>query len=171
MRQLRTLFLFLCVLPTLIVAQEGVIRTASGASSAQANAALASNVTEFFVFGFGTGAAGDTTYCTDSTNYGSFYNKTDTLSITSLNVILLHGIGADTVMLDIMWDDTLNGVTHTHLNTSGLGCNSTTVGTLDVSFNNAKIPPGFWVWAKTTTTVGRKPTAMYATLSGKRIKI
>jgi len=130
------------------------------------------NITELFTFGFGTGAAGDTTSCTSTADYGSFYNKTDTLSITSLMCVMKHGVGTDTLAVQVLWDDTLGSAQATVLNAAALPINSITLGTEDVAFATAKIPPGVWVWATSPGVVaGRKPTALRMTMSGKRIRV
>lgn len=125
----------------------------------------------FFVFGGGGGNATDTTVFTTSTIYGSFYNVgSDTLVVTELRCVMGHGIGTDTLSVDILWDVNNNDATPTELNTNPLGILSTTSGTVDTSFNSAKIPPGVWVWCETPgVVVGRKPTYFIAQISGYKI--
>jgi hypothetical protein len=133
---------------------------------------LKSDVAPIFVFGAGGGNATDTAAFTTSTYYGSFFNKgTDTIVVTSLNCVMGHGIGTDTLEIQVSWDDSLGGTGAVNLNTAALPINSIGPGTEDTSFDNAKIPPNVWVWAKTTVVVaGRKPTYLATTLSGYRIK-
>ena len=132
----------------------------------------ATSVEELFTFGFGTGAATDTAVCTATAYYGAFYNRTDTLEITSLDAIMVHGIGTDTLTLQVAWDDSLDGTGLVLLNTTPFPINSIGSGTRDVAFNNAKIPPNRWVWMTSPTVVtGRKPASLYVTISGKRIKV
>lgn len=125
-------------------------------------------VRPIFAFGGGGGNAGDTAAFTTSTKYGVFFNKgADTIVVTSLKCVMGHGIGNDTLQVQISWDDSLNGAVVTNLNTAALPINSITTGTEDTSFDNAKIPPNVWVWCTTpVVTTGRKPTILSATLSG-----
>jgi len=124
-----------------------------------------------FVFGGGAGNATDTTIFTTSSIYGSFYNAgSDTLVVTELRCVMGHGIGTDTLSVDILWDVNNNDATPTELNTNPLGILSTTSGTVDTAFANAKIPPGVWVWCETPGVVlGRKPTYFIAQISGYKI--
>jgi hypothetical protein len=125
-----------------------------------------------FVFGGGGGNATDTSAFTTSTYYGSFFNKgRDSIKVTSLKVVMSHGIGTDTLQVQVSWDDSLAGTGAVNLNTAALPVNSTGPGTEDTAFDNAVIPPNVWVWCKTPVVVaGRKPTYMSATLSGYRAR-
>ena len=130
------------------------------------------NIEELYTFGMGSGAATDTAGFTATAYYGSFESGTDTLQITRLSAYMAHGIGTDTLTVDVMWDDSLGGTGHVHLNTTPLPINGAGSRTLDVAFDNAKIPPGAVVWMTTPTVVaGRKPVYLSATISGKRIKV
>jgi len=116
-------------------------------------------------FGGGSGVARDTAVFSTSAIYGSFYNDgTDTLVITSMR-IGLQGT-SPSVVATVIYNDTLN-VTGMELVTSGTTATNTAGGTSVTSFNNTKIPPGNWVWAK-TTTVTTKPTYMNITIIGYR---
>lgn len=126
------------------------------------------------VFGGGSGNEADTAVFTTSTIYGSFRNAgSDTIVVTGLNAVMGDGtspLGTDTLDIDICWSDTLNAIVPTKLNTTALGINSTTVGTVDTAFDNAKIPPGVRVWMKTPAVVtGRKPNYVEVTLYGYKI--
>ena len=125
-----------------------------------------------YTFSGGNGNAGDTTDITTTTYYDAFYNDgTDTLVITKLHAVMMHGIGTDTLGVQISWDDTLGSASATNLNTVALPINSITIGTTDVAFSNTKIPPGYHIWCTSPTVVtGRKPTRLAVTLSGYRIK-
>lgn len=124
-----------------------------------------------FAFGAGAGNAADTAAISTSAKYGAFYNARDTLKLTNLRVVMMHGIGTDTLNWQISWDDSLNGTAVTNLNTSSLPCNSIAGGTEDAAFDNAQIPPGVWVWAHSPAVVtGRKPTMVMGTLTGWRKK-
>jgi len=171
---MKTLTLFIALL---VCASAGaqLSRPGSGLSAASAGAqirdTLEAQTEVFFVFGFGAGAGGDTAVCADSAYYGGFFNPTDTLEITSLRCVMGHGIGTDTLTFQVSWGDSVTDAAPVVLNTTPLAITSITTGTVDASFNNAKIPPGVWVWGTTPTVVdGRKPVWLLATMSGKRIK-
>ena len=78
-------------------------------------------------------------------------------------------LGTDTLAIQVFWNDTINAVfaPTARLNTNYLPVTSTTLGTEDTSFNTSIIPPGVWVFCKSTAgTTGRKPKALYVTLYG-----
>jgi hypothetical protein len=139
--------------------------------SIQTLAPMLADTIPLFVFGGGGGNTRDTTVFTTSTIYGSFYvSGSDTLVITELRCIMQHGIGTDTLSVDILWDVNLNDATPTELNTNPLGILSITTGTTDTAFANSKIPPGVWVWCETPGVVSaRKPTYFNAQISGYKI--
>jgi hypothetical protein len=124
-----------------------------------------------FVFGGGGGNTGDTTVFTTSTIYGAFFNAgSDTLVVTELRACMTPVDGSDTLDVDILWDVNLNDASPTKLNTIPLPVNSSTTGTVDTVFDDAKIPPGVWVWCETPAViVGRKPTLLIVQLSGYKI--
>ncbi len=119
-------------------------------------------------FGGGGGNAGDTTSFTTSTIYGSFYTGEglDTLSITGMN-IGLQGTSPN-VTVTVYWNDSLN-VTAGAVKLVNAGSAATNIytGTSVTTFDNWKIPPGVWVWVK-TTVVATKPTYLTVTLQGFR---
>jgi len=134
-----------------------------------------SDTTTLFVFGTGSGGLEvDTALFTTSNIYGSFFNSgSDTLIITSLRAVMIAGTtpkGTDTLAIQVYWNDTINvalGNSYTVLNTSALGINSTSIGTVDTSFDNNAIPPNRWVWCKSPgVVVGRKPKALIVNLTG-----
>jgi hypothetical protein len=131
-------------------------------------AIMLNDTIQLFVFGGGGGNAGDTAVFTTSTIYGSFFNESrDTLVITALRCVMLHGIGTDTLSVDIFWDANLNDATPTKLNAAPFPCTSITTGDEDTSFAETKIPPDVWVWCETPGVVaGRKPTYFNAQISG-----
>ncbi len=116
-------------------------------------------------FGAGGGQAGDTTAFSTSTIYGSFYNDgTDTLVITSMRGIL-QGT-SPSVTYDVYYNDSLNVTAGaSKLVTAGTALTNTATGAAVTSFDNTKIPPGVWVWVK-TTTVTTKPTYFSLSLVG-----
>lgn len=135
---------------------------------------LQSDTLPLFVFGGGLGNAADSISFSDSTLYGSFFNKgSDSLIITELRAVMVAGVtplGTDTLSVQVSWDDTLRGVIVTNLNAAALPVTSTTTGTVDASFANATIPPNKWVWCTTPgVLLGRKPSALIVTLSGHKI--
>ena len=133
--------------------------------SSWVNEAVIRDTVALATFGGGSGATRDTAVFSTSAIYGSFYNDgTDTLVITSMR-IGLQGT-SPSVVVDVIYNDTLN-VTGTKLVTAGSTATNTAGGTSVTSFNNTKIPPGNWVWAK-TTTVTTKPTYMNITIIGYR---
>lgn len=110
--------------------------------------------------------AGDTSSFTTSSVYGAFFNSlTDTLTITRMQ-IGLQGTSAS-VTVTVSWNDTLNvtGSGTTLLVTAGSAATNLYTGTSVTSFDNTKIPPGNWVWCK-TSVVTTKPTLMAVTLIG-----
>lgn len=116
-------------------------------------------------FGGGGAQAGDTTAFSTSTIYGSFYNDgTDTLVITSMRGIL-QGT-SPSVTYDVYYNDSLNVTAGaSKLVTAGTALTNTATGAAVTSFDNTKIPPGVWVWVK-TTTVTTKPTYFSLSLVG-----
>jgi hypothetical protein len=140
----------------------------------QLNAATRSVMT----FGAGGGNAGDTTLFTTSSLYGSAYwGGSLSFHVDSMIVSMVHGLGLDTLDVQISWNDTLKAVVPTKLNTAALpigraaGVNkSLTVGQVDAVFDNAVIPPGKMVWCTTpyvpAAALKRKPTFLSVTLVG-----
>jgi hypothetical protein len=129
-------------------------------------------------FGGGGGNAGDTTVFTTSSLYGSAYwGGSLSFHVDSMIVSMVHGLGLDTLDVQISWNDTLKAVVPTKLNTAALpigraaGVNkSLTVGQVDAVFDNAVIPPGKMVWCTTpyvpAAALKRKPTFLSVTLVG-----
>jgi len=118
------------------------------------------------VFGAGSGADGDTTAFTTSAIYGSFYNDADTIVVTSMRSVL-QGTSPD-VTYKVWYNDSLNvEAGATALVTAGNQVTNTTTGTNVTSFDVTKIPPGVWVWVK-TSTVATKPKYFSLTLNGYR---
>ena len=121
-------------------------------------------------FGAGGAQAGDTTAFSTSTIYGSFYNDgTDTLVITSMRGVL-QGT-SPSVTYDVYFNDSLNVTAGaSKLVTAGTALTNTATGAAVTSFDNTKIPPGVWVWVK-TTTVTTKPTYFSLSLIGYKSRI
>jgi tRNA threonylcarbamoyladenosine modification (KEOPS) complex Pcc1 subunit len=122
-----------------------------------------------FVFGAGSGAAGDTSAFSNSALYGSFYNTgSDTILVTSLQ-IGLQGT-SPSINATVYFNDSL-AVTAgaTKLVNAGNTATNIYTGTTVSSFDNTKIPPGNWVWVQ-TGTVTTKPTFFVLTLIGYKIR-
>lgn len=129
-------------------------------------------------FGKGGGDAGDTISITTTGIYGSFYwGGTKSFHVDTMSVSMIHGLGLDTLDMQISWDDNLLDGTPTNLNTVALpigryaGTNlALTNGQIDVAFANAVIPPGKIVWCTTpyvpAAALKRKPTYLSVTLIG-----
>lgn len=118
------------------------------------------------VFGAGSGADSDTTAFTTSAIYGSFYNDADTIVVTSMRSVL-QGTSPD-VAYKVWYNDSLNvEAGATALVTAGSQVTNTTTGTNVTSFDVTKIPPGVWVWVK-TSTVATKPKYFSLTVNGYR---
>jgi hypothetical protein len=91
-------------------------------------------------FGAGGGNAGDTTLFTTSTLYGSpYWGGTKSFHVDTMLVSMVHGLGLDTIDVQISWSDTLKAVVPTKLNTAALpigraaGVNKAlTVGQIDL---------------------------------------
>lgn len=116
-------------------------------------------------FGGGSGAAGDTTTFSTSAIYGSFYNSgSDTLIITSFQ-IGLQGT-SPSITTEVFYNDSLNiSAGATKLVNAGSAVTGIYGLTTVLSLDNTKIPPGNWVWVK-TSAVTTKPTYFTLTLIG-----
>jgi hypothetical protein len=116
-------------------------------------------------FGAGSGAAGDTSAFTTSAVYGSFYNDgSDTLIITQMRAGVLGT--SPSITTEIYWDDSLNITAGATILVSGGTSVTGTIGATNVtSFTNNKIPPGVWVFCR-TSAVATKPTYFTLTLLG-----
>lgn len=118
------------------------------------------------VFGGGSGASADTAVFTTSAIYGSFYNESDTLYVQSMRGVLQGS--SPSVTYKVWYNTSVNDESGaTALVTSGSSLTSTTSGTNVTSFNATKIPPGVWVWVK-TSAVTTKPTYFSLTINAKR---
>jgi hypothetical protein len=161
-------------LSTDTVADLSEVRLKADKTAVQLNAATRS----VLLFGAGGGNAGDTTVFTTSSIYGSVYwGGSLSFHVDSMIVSMRHGLGLDTLGVQISWNDTLKAVIPTNLNTDTLeigrvaGINKAlTVGQVDAVFDNAVIPPGKMVWCTTpyvpAAALKRKPTYLSVTLIG-----
>jgi hypothetical protein len=125
-----------------------------------------------FKFTAGNGNAVDSSMFTTFSYYESFYNDSpDTIVITKLNAVMGHGIGVDTLAIQVYWHATLGSGSATELGADLMPVLSTTTGNNYTSFENNKIPPGVRVWCKSPgVVVKRKPTFLEVTLTGYKIK-
>ena len=118
------------------------------------------------VFGGGSGASADTAVFTTSAIYGSFYNESDTLYVQSMRGVLQGS--SPSVTYKVWYNTSVNDESGaTALVTSGSSLTSTMSGTNVTSFNATSIPPGVWVWVK-TSAVTTKPTYFSLTINAKR---
>jgi hypothetical protein len=118
------------------------------------------------IFGAGSNADADTTAFTTAAIYGSFFNDSDTLYVQSMRAVL-QGTSPN-ITYKVWFNDSLNvEAGATALVTSGSSVTNTTTGTNVTSFDVTKIPPGVWVWVK-TSTVTTKPKYFSLTINAKR---
>jgi hypothetical protein len=122
------------------------------------------------VFGAGSGAAGDTLAFSTSAVYGSFYNAgSDTLIITQMRAGVLGT--SPSITTEVYWNDSLNITAGATILVSGGTSVTGTIGATNVtSFTNNKIPPGVWVFVR-TSAVATKPTYFTLTLLGYKKRI
>jgi hypothetical protein len=90
----------------------------------------------------------------------------DTLVIYSLKLVEQ---GGGSLTADIMFNDSLNAPTATHVITSPPTVNNGTAGTYVTSFNNAKVAPGNYIFMM-SPTITTKPTYLSVTMSVYKIK-
>jgi hypothetical protein len=116
-------------------------------------------VKTFFVFAVGGGNAADTVAITDSTILGSFYNGgANTIVIDTLNAIMKHGEGLDTLGFNIYWSKNFYGdvSASSHASNTQFNCGRTAGspavytnligGNVFTTFDHNEIPPGQRVW-------------------------
>jgi hypothetical protein len=122
------------------------------------------------VFGAGSGAAGDTAAFSTSAVYGSFYNAgSDTLIITQMRAGVLGT--SPSITTEVYWNDSLNITAGATILVSGGTSVTGTIGATNVtSFTDNKIPPGVWVFVR-TSAVATKPTYFTLTLLGYKKRI
>jgi hypothetical protein len=120
-----------------------------------------------YAFRVGTGLSADTTSFSSSSIYGSFLT-TDTMIVTGLNGVMVHGKGNDTLGIQIQWDDSLGAADAIKLRSATIALGrptGVTTGASYTSFTNSKIPPRVRVWMTIPTIVtAKKPTYLEVTL-------
>ena len=134
------------------------------------------DTTTIATFNFGGYNVADTVIFNDSTIIGSFkWEGSDTIVVTKLIGVLRDGLsplGDPTLGIQLYWNDTAFvelGDSYTTINAAPLDIISTTVGTSDIAFANAEIPPNVWVWLRCpTVTLGRKPTYLSVSIIGHK---
>lgn len=127
------------------------------------------DTTTLYSFGAGIAAAGDTAAFTTSSLYGAFFNSTtDTIVVTRFQVGLLGT--SPSINVKLWFNDSL-AVTAgaTAIVNAGNTCTNTAGGTSVTAFDNAKIPPGVWVWLS-SPSVTTKPTYLSLSLIGFKKK-
>lgn len=121
-------------------------------------------------FGAGVGLSTDTAAFQTTSIYGSFYNDgSDTLIITKLKIGLQGS--SPSITADVFWNDSLNvSAGATKLVTAGTAATNIYEGTTVTSFDNTKIPPGNWIWVK-TSSLSTKPTYFSLSLIGYKKRV
>lgn len=121
----------------------------------------------------GNGEAGDTTLLSANYEYEPFYYTGDNpFQVEVLAIAIQSGVGNDTLGVHVCWSDTIADATPSYLNTSAYPVSKLTtvvetLGVEDVSFNDADIPVGSWVWVKlSAVTTLRKPKQVVISLYG-----
>jgi hypothetical protein len=129
------------------------------------------DTTTLYTFGGGGGNSADTNAFTTNSIYGSFFTA-DTLVITNINAVMAHGIGNDTLGIQIKWHTTFLSGSATLLSSSTIPIgrpNGKTTGTVISSFTNPIIPKGVRVWMVSPTVInGKKPVYLEVSLRGYR---
>lgn len=121
-------------------------------------------------FGAGAGLSTDTAAFQTTSIYGSFYNDgSDTLIVTKLKIGLQGS--SPSITADVFWNDSLNvSAGATKLVTAGTAATNIYEGTTVTSFDNTKIPPGNWIWVK-TSSLSTKPTYFSLSLIGYKKRV
>lgn len=133
------------------------------------NAALQGDTVTKWATVLGTGIAGDTNWVSTSAKPAFFWDGSDSLIITKLK---FGTIGTnDTLGVTIYFNDSIHVTAGaTKVVTTATPMNSTTsqnLGLSVTSLNNAKVPPGQWIWIELSSiTAGRKPTLLTLSVMG-----
>jgi hypothetical protein len=165
-----------------IYAELGNLEDSIGAKMDTTNAVVISDDVQLLAqarttmaFAVGSGDPADTTLLSTTRLYSPVdWGGAHAFVVDSMIVRMTHGIGLDTIGVEISWSDTLNAVVPVKLNTTNLavgrigGVNrALTVGQVDASFNNATIPSHKVIKMKLSAIIaGRKPTMVLVTLIG-----
>jgi len=147
---------------------EGIIVTQKNDSTIEVS--LKYDTTALASFGAGAGLSTDTAAFQTTSIYGSFYNSgSDTLIVTSMRGVL-QGSSPD-ITYKVFFNDSINvEAGATALVTAGSNLTNTTTGSSVTSFNATKIPPGNWIWVK-TSALAAKPTYFSLTIIGYKKRV
>ena len=139
---------------------------ANGGASWQTPATVAdTSYTTIATFTAGAGFATDTTMCTDSTLFGSFYTGQFDYTIAYVQAII-KGNAGDSIVLKLVYNDTFN-VDGTKVNGAGLSLNNRYTGNVFTISTNRTIAANTWVWLKPEAVIiGKKPKYISVTLVG-----
>ena len=121
--------------------------------------------TTIATFTAGAGFASDTTMCTDSTLFGSFFTGQFDYTIAYIQAVI-KGNAGDSIVLKLVYNDTFN-VDGTKVNGAGLSVNNRYTGNVFTISTNRTIAANTWVWLKPEAVItGKKPKYISVTLVG-----
>ena len=121
--------------------------------------------TTIATFTAGGGFASDTTMCTDSTLFGSFYTGQFDYTVAYIQAVI-KGNAGDSIVLKLVYNDTFN-VDGTKVNGAGLSLNNRYTGNVFTISTNRTIAANTWVWLKPEAVItGKKPKYISVTLIG-----
>lgn len=121
--------------------------------------------TTIATFTAGGGFASDTTMCTDSTLFGSFYTGQFNYTIAYIQAVI-KGNAGDSIVLKLVYNDTIN-VDGTKVNGAGLSVNNRYKGNTFTISTNRTVPANTWLWMKPEAVItGKKPKYISVTLVG-----
>jgi hypothetical protein len=139
---------------------------ANGGASWQTPATVAdTSYTTIATFTAGGGFASDTTMCTDSTLFGSFFTGQFDYTIAYVQAVI-KGNAGDSIVLKLVYNDTFN-VDGTKVNGGGLSVNNRYTGNQIQITSNRTVPANTWLWMKPEAVItGKKPKYISVTLVG-----
>jgi len=139
---------------------------ANGGASWQTPATVAdTSYTTIATFTAGGGFASDTTMCTDSTLFGSFFTGQFDYTISYIQAVI-KGNAGDSIVLKLVYNDTFN-VDGTKVNGAGLSVNNRYTGNTFTISTNRTVPANTWLWLKPEAVItGKKPKYISVTLIG-----
>ena len=121
--------------------------------------------TTIATFTAGGGFASDTTMCTDSTLFGSFYTGQFDYTVAYIQAVI-KGNAGDSIVLKLVYNDTFN-VDGTKVNGAGLSLNNRYTGNTFTISTNRTVPANSWLWLKPEAVItGKKPKYISVTLIG-----
>ena len=121
--------------------------------------------TTIATFTAGGGFASDTTMCTDSTLFGSFYTGQFDYTVAYIQAVI-KGNAGDSIVLKLVYNDTFN-VDGTKVNGAGLSVNNRYTGNTFTISTNRTVPANTWLWLKPEAVItGKKPKYISVTLVG-----